>query len=259
MPEKNLEEKINSVRSPKRLTAHQLTSQLVTDFFEIHGDRQLGDDPAVTTGIGLFHQRPITIIGINRGTNIEQRREVNGGAVRVTGYRKALRVIKAAEKFNRPVISFINMPGADASVFSEQHGQSEAIADLIAKMGQLKVINIALFLGEGHSGGALAFSNANAILMLENALFSVASPEAVQAILKNRDETRDASEFLPMTAQQLKKIGLTDSIISETPAGSLVQRINDELMKTMKRFEKLDGEQLRQQRRVKFEKVLKLN
>lgn len=259
MSERTLEERIKLVRSPKRLTSQQLISQLVTHFFEVHGDRQLGDDPAVTAGVGLFHHHPVTIIGINRGTNIQQRREFNGGAVRVTGYRKALRVIEAAEKFDRPVISFINMPGADASVFSEQHGQSEAIADLILKMGQLKVVNVALFLGEGHSGGALAFSNANAILMLENALFSVASPEAVQAILKNHDDTREASEFLPMMAQQLKKIGLVDDIIDETPTNALVQRIDDELVATLQSFEGLNADQLKKQRQTKFEHVLKLN
>lgn len=256
---KTLEEKIKLIRSPKRLTAQQVISQLVINFFEVHGDRQLGDDPAVSAGIGLFHARPVTVLGINRGTNIQQRREVNGGDVRVTGYRKTLRVVEAAEKFNRPVISLLNIPGADASVFSEEHGQSEAIADLILKMGQLTVPNVALFLGEGHSGGALAFSNVNQILMLENALFSVASPEAVQAILKNRNQTQDASEFMPMTAQQLEKIGLVDNIILETPANTLIERIDAALSKALGQLRDLDAAQLKKQRLTKFEKLIEFN
>ncbi len=255
MPKK-LEEKIALVRSAKRLSAQQVISQLITDFFEIHGDRQLGDDKALTAGLGFFHGRPVTLLGVNRGANIQQRQEMNAGAVRVTGYRKALRVIKTAEKFKRPVISMLNMPGADASVFSEQHGQSQAIADLILAMGQLTVPNVTLFLGEGHSGGALAFSNVNKILMLENALFSVASPEAVQAILKNQNQTRDASEYMPMTAQQLAGIGLVDGIIAETPAKTLYERIDAGLLAALKRLESLDADALKRQRQQKFARLL---
>lgn len=255
---KTLEEKIKLIRSPNRLTARQVIRQLISDFFEVHGDRLLGDDPALTAGIGLFHKQPVTVLGINRVSNIQQRRELNGGAVRVTGYRKALRVVEAAEKFKRPVISLINMPGADASAFSEEHGQSEAIADLILKMGQLSVPNVALFLGEGHSGGALAFSNVNQILMLENALFSVASPEAVQAILKNRNKTQDASEFMPMTAQQLKEIGLVDQIVVESPSNTLMDRIDKAIVNSLNELEKLNGLQLKTQRFKKFENITQI-
>ncbi|WP_412988738.1 carboxyltransferase subunit alpha [Pediococcus siamensis] len=251
-----LAEKIALIRSPGRLGAPEVIRNLFTDFFEVHGDRQLGDDPAVIAGVARFHAHPVTILGVQRGKTPQQRQQVNGGAVRVTGYRKALRVVQAAEKFQRPVISLLNMPGADASVFSEQHGQSEAIADLILKMGQLKVPNMTLFLGEGHSGGALAFSNVNRIMMLENALFSVASPEAVQAILKNQTQTQDASAYLLMTAIQLHKIGVADQIISETPTKSIFKRIDAALQSNLQQLDHLSGLELVKQRREKFMHVV---
>lgn len=188
-----LEKQLQLIRSNNRIASTEIISQIITDFTEIHGDRVLGDDPAITTGIGFLSDIPVTILAVNRGKTMIEHQRFNGGQVRVSGYRKALRVVEAAEKFNRPVISLIDMPGADASVDSENHGQSQAIADLIDKMGALTVPNLALFVGEGHSGGALALSNANRILMLEAALFSVASPEAVAAIITTNDDVREQS------------------------------------------------------------------
>lgn len=246
-----LDKQLQIIRSSHRISSADLLSQIVTDFTEIHGDRVLGDDPALTAGIALFEGMPVTVLAVNRGHSMQERQRFNGGQVRVSGYRKALRMIVAAEKFHRPVISLIDMPGADASVDSEDHGQSQAIADLMSKMGALTVPNIAVFLGEGHSGGALALSNANRILMLESALFSVASPEAVAAIITTDD---DVSEYLPMTASQLLKIGVNDETILENQ--NLVINLKTALKKHVSSLTPLSAEELITDRSNKFNQVL---
>lgn len=207
-----LSKQLQQIRNQNRISSREAINYLFTDFVELHGDRVLGDDAALIGGIAFFDGQPVTVLGVNRGKTLVQRQASNGGMVNVSGYKKALRLVQAAQHFKRPVISFIDMPGADASVYSEQHGQSQAIAEMIAEMGILTTPNISIFLGEGHSGGALAFANTNRIIMLEHALFSVASPEAVAAIVTTKD---DLNQYLPMTAQQLNQIGLVDEIVDE--------------------------------------------
>lgn len=246
-----LDKQLKLIRSNNRIASTEIISQIITDFTEIHGDRVLGDDPAITTGIGFLADIPVTILAVNRGKTMMERQRFNGGQVRVSGYRKALRVVEAAEKFNRPVISLIDMPGADASVDSENHGQSQAIADLIDKMGALTVPNIALFVGEGHSGGALALSNVNRILMLEAALFSVASPEAVSAIITTND---DVSDYLPMTSNQLKLIGINDETILEND--QLIVNIKQALLKHIQELKLIPRDSLPIDRSDKFNRIL---
>jgi acetyl-CoA carboxylase carboxyl transferase subunit alpha len=248
--EKELQQKLNLVRSAERITGRNLIDELFTDVLELHGDRINNDDAAIFTGIGRLNQQPVTLMSIDRGQTVAERLAQNGGAVRASGYRKALRSLKLAERFNRPVISFLNLPGADASVASENEGQSLMIANLIAAMGQAMVPNLAIFIGEGHSGGALAFANANQIWMLENSLFSVASPEAMSAIL--RDD--QALSRVPMTAKQLKQIGIADLVLAEN--ADLIEKIRTSLVKWLATSAKMNKNEMIEQREQKFQRVL---
>ncbi|WP_353989365.1 carboxyltransferase subunit alpha [Pediococcus argentinicus] len=245
-----LEQKLKLVRDVNRITGQKIIQQLFHQVLELHGDRINHDDPALFSGIALFENQPVTILSVDRGTSLTERIEKNGGAVRASGYRKALRSVELAEKFHRPVIIFLNMPGADASLESENEGQSLMIAKMIAKMGQLKVPNLAVFIGEGHSGGALAFANANRIVMFENGLFSVASPEAMSAIL--RKET--VSEVVPMTAAKLQKMGLVDQIIREDQ--DMICQVKTAIKIWLDDFNNLSSNELIKQRTEKFAHVL---
>lgn len=247
-----LEEQLKLIRSAERISGMDIISNLITDFVEIHGDRVTGDDHALIGGIGLFGNRPVTVLTVNRGKTPQQRQRFNGGMVSASGYRKATRLVEAAQRFGRPVISFIDTPGADASELSEYQGQSQAIADMIDVMGRLTVPNIGVILGEGHSGGALAFTNANQILMLENAIFSVASPEAVASIVKS---DHDLSDDLPMTAQALKRLGLIDQIITEDD--QIIGRIRRAVDEAIEKTDKFSGPQLVKMRQTKFLDFLK--
>lgn len=250
----DLQAKIKIVRDNQRLDSQSLIAHLFTDFLEIHGDRILGDDPSLTVGVGLFGKQPITVLGVNRGNTIKERLQMNFGAVRVTGYRKALRALEQAEKFKRPVVTFINMPGADVSLASEDHGQSLALANMIEKMGNLKVPNIAIIIGEGYSGGALALANSNKIVMFEHALFSVASPEVVGAILKKADEKVSLNEVLPMTAEKLKKLGLVDAIIDENE--QLLLNLEKVLAQLLAELNTLTVAEMQAQREEKYQEFL---
>ncbi|WP_223875908.1 carboxyltransferase subunit alpha [Paucilactobacillus kaifaensis] len=247
-----LKQQLQQIRNQDRISSQAVLSYLFTDFIELHGDRVLGDDGTLTGGIAFLEGLPVTVLAVNRRTITLSKEIVNGGMVTVSGYKKAHRLIQAAQRFDRPVISLIDMPGADASVYSEQHGQSQAIADVIADMGELTSPNIAIFLGEGHSGGALAFANSNRILMLEQALFSVASPEAVSAIVTGDD----LNQYLPMTASALAEVGLVDDIIKEDQ--NVLQNIKSALLRQLTPLQKEAGSELIELRQHKFLKVLDL-
>lgn len=247
---------LKMVRSNDRLSTKLVISNLFDEFFENHGDRVSEDDASITGGIGLFHGRSVTIIGINRGETLEERLAYNFGAVKPSGYRKAMRLLDEAEKFQRPVVTLINMPGADASVKSEQSGQSYVISEMILKMGALRVPNIAIFLGEGQSGGALALANANAIMMVENSLFSVASPEAVNAILKKTD-LNEIETSLPMTAKELSEIGLVDVVLPEINQAATISLIDKELKELIEQLVAEPDKELVEQRELKYQNFLK--
>ncbi|MFD1318319.1 carboxyltransferase subunit alpha [Loigolactobacillus zhaoyuanensis] len=247
-----LEEQLKKIRGAQRISAAEVIDHLTTDFFTIHGDRLQADDPAVTVGYGRFKQQTVLFVGVNRGATLKQRLDYHFGALSPAGYRKVSRGLVQAEKFGWPVITLINMPGAAADVAAELNGQSQALAATISQMGRLTVPNIALFLGEGESGGALALANCNRILMLENSLYSVASPEAVQAILKG--EPQELTQYLPMTADQLVKLGLVDQMISE--AEQLLPRIEHALQQQLKELQTWSVAQLQQQRTEKYLAVL---
>ncbi|HMP40985.1 MAG TPA: acetyl-CoA carboxylase carboxyltransferase subunit alpha [Roseiflexaceae bacterium] len=194
---------------------------LFEDFVELHGDRRFGDDPAIIGGIARLNRTTVVVIGHQKGRDTRENLRRNFGMPRPEGYRKALRLFRQAEKFGFPVICFIDTPGADPSMQSEERGQAEAIAENILVMANLRVPIIATVIGEGGSGGALAIGVADRLLMLEHTTYSVASPEATAAILwHDSSKAPDAARVMRITAQDLHELGITDLIIDEPEGGA---------------------------------------
>src|SRR6202453_1438944 len=194
-------------------------SLLFTDFMELHGDRAYGDDKAIVAGLAKFHGRPVAVVGHQKGRDTKQRVIRNFGQPKPEGYRKALRVMQLAAKFGRPVISFIDTQGAYPGIDAEERGQGEAIARNLREMARLDTPVIAVVIGEGGSGGALAMGVANIVLMMENAVYSVISPESCSTIIyRDRGRAEQAAAALKLTAPDLLGLGLIDAIIPE-PAG----------------------------------------
>lgn len=215
------EQKVLLTRHARRPKIAQIVQALFTDFFEQRGDRQCREDASILCGIAMFHGRPVTVIGHRKGATIEENMACNFGMPGPEGYRKALRVMLQAEKFGRPIITFIDTPGAYPGMEAEERGQGEAIASNLARMSRLRVPVISIITGEGSSGGALAIGVADRMLMLENAYYSVVTPEGCASILwkdaKKRDE---ACAALKLTAQDLMALGVIDGIIPEAPGGA---------------------------------------
>lgn len=215
--EKNAFEKVQTARDPDRPYTSDLLEFVFLNFLEIHGDRRYADDPAMICGFARLDEIEVAIIGQQKGRDTNQRRFRNFGMPKPEGYRKALRVMKLAEKFNRPVITFIDTPGAYPGIDAEERGQAEAIAFNLREMAQLRVPVVVVILGEGGSGGALAIGVGDKILMLENAVYSVITPEGCAAILwKDSAKANLAAESLKLTADDLKELGLIDEVISES-------------------------------------------
>jgi acetyl-CoA carboxylase carboxyl transferase subunit alpha len=206
-------------RHANRPTTLDYLGLLIQDFVELHGDRLFADDAAVVGGVGRLDGSPIVVIGHQKGRNVRERIKRNFGMPHPEGYRKAQRLMRLAERFKRPVITFIDTPGAYPGVGAEERGQSEAIAESLRLMAELRTPSIAVVIGEGGSGGALALGVADRILMLEYSVYSVISPEGCAAILwKSPEKAAEAAEALKMTAKDLMAMGVIDEIISE-PAG----------------------------------------
>ncbi len=194
---------------------------LFTEFFEQRGDRQCREDPSILGGIALYHGKPVTVLGTRKGKDLEENLRFNFGMPGPEGYRKALRIMRQAEKFGRPVICFIDTPGAYPGLEAEARGQGEAIARDLCEMSQLQVPIVSIVTGEGGSGGALALGVANVVLMLENATYSVLSPEGFASILwKDSSRAAEASELMKLTAQDLLELGAIDGAIPEPPGGA---------------------------------------
>lgn len=209
-------ERVVLARKKDRPTAKDYIESLIDDFLPMAGDRCSGEDASIIGGVGFFRERPVTVIGIQKGRTLEENMEYRFGMPCPSGYRKAVRLMKQAEKFGRPVITFIDTPGAYPGIEAEEGGQGEAIAQSILTMAQLKVPTIAVFTGEGGSGGALALGTADRIIMLENSIFSILSPEGFSTILwKDSSRWEEAAEVMKLTAGDLHKLGICDSIISE--------------------------------------------
>ena len=208
--------KVMKARDAKRISNLQIINKVITDFTELHGDRRFADDGAIVGGIGYLKDMPVTVIAMERGSSVEERLKRNFGCPSPEGYRKALRLMKQAEKFNRPVICFISSSGAYCGIGAEQRGQGEAIAENLMEMMTLKTPVISVVTGEGGSGGALALGVADNVFMLEHAVYSVISPEGCASILwKDSSKAAEAAEALHLTAQDLYKFGVIEKIIDE--------------------------------------------
>lgn len=214
-------DRVQLARHERRPYAQDLIDRLLINFQELHGDRKFRDDPAMITGFGLFHDRPIAVIGQQKGRDVRERQLRNFGMPKPEGYRKALRVMKIAEKFNRPVITLIDTPGAYPGIDAEERGQAEAIAVNLREMARLRVPIIVTITGEGGSGGALAIGLGDVVNIFENGVYSVISPEGCAAILwKDAARAPQAARSLRLTAPDLKAIGVVDNIIPEPPGGA---------------------------------------
>lgn len=209
-------DRVKIARSTDRPSARDYITSLFTDFIELKGDRLAGEDASILAGIASFHGLPVTVIGQQKGRTLQENLTCRFGMPNPEGYRKAHRLMIQAEKFNRPLITFIDTPGAYPGKEAEEHGQGPAIAECIKAMSRLKIPTIAVFIGEGGSGGALALSTSDRIIMLENSVFSILSPEGFASILwKDKDRWEEAAEDMKMTASDLYDLGICDRIIRE--------------------------------------------
>jgi acetyl-CoA carboxylase carboxyl transferase subunit alpha len=213
-------DRVKIARHPKRPHSLDYFSELTTDFIELHGDRSFGDDQALIGGLARFRGRPVMLIGHQKGADTKENLRRNFGMSRPEGYRKADRLMRHAAKFRMPVLTFIDTSGADPTLGSEERGQAIAIAESLATMASLRTPIVAIVIGEGGSGGALAIGVADRILMLENSVYSVASPEGSASILwKDASKAPEAAERMRITAADLKAFGIIDEIVPEpTPA-----------------------------------------
>ena len=234
-------------------------SALFTDFFEQKGDRQCREDPSILGGVALFHGRPVTVLGHRKGRNLEENLKYNFGMPGPEGYRKALRMMAQAEKFGRPVITFIDTPGAYPGLEAEARGQGEAIARSLAAMSALTVPVICVVTGEGSSGGALAIGVGNTVLMLENAVYSVLSPEGFASILwKDSTKAEEACEVMKLTAADLLAEGVVDGIVPEPEGGAhidpeaLYRVLDRALVRSLDGLKRLNGAALAEHRYKKF-------
>src|SRR5688572_13515412 len=214
-------EKVKLARDPRRPYFLDYVEAMCTDFSEIHGDRKFGDDPAIVTGFAFFHGRAVCLVGHQKGRDTRQKLYRNFGMPKPEGYRKALRVMKLAEKFALPILTFIDTPGAYPGVDAEERGQAEAIAANLREMSQIRVPIIATVTGEGGSGGALAIGVGDRVNMLEYSIYSVIAPESCSAILwRDQLHAAEAAEALKLTPEDLKKHHLIDEIFPEPEGGA---------------------------------------
>lgn len=208
---------IQKARDIQRLSTIEMINALCSGFIEFHGDRAMRDDKSIVGGVGLINDsKPITVIGIQKGRNTEENIRRNFGSSGPAGYRKAIRLMKQAEKFNRPVLTLINTAGANATPESEEYGIGEAIASTLTTMSELTVPTLAIILGEGGSGGAIALALSDQVWMLENSIYAILSPEGFASILwKDSRLAADAAEMMRLTAPELLELGIIDRVIPE--------------------------------------------
>jgi acetyl-CoA carboxylase carboxyl transferase subunit alpha len=214
-------EKTQVARHPGRPYTLDYVQGLCTEFTELHGDRRFGDDPALVCGFALYHDRPVAVVGHQKGRDTKQKIHRNFGMPKPEGYRKALRVMRLAEKFGRAILTFVDTPGAYPGMDAEERGQAEAIARNLREMATLRVPIIVNVTGEGGSGGALAIAVGDRVNMLENAIYSVISPEGCASILwRDAGRAEQAANAMKITAPDLKGMGLVDEIVPEPPGGA---------------------------------------
>jgi acetyl-CoA carboxylase carboxyl transferase subunit alpha len=252
-------EHVQLARHAQRPHSIDYIERLFDGFQEIHGDRNFGDDPAIICGYGLFRGRPVMVIGQEKGRDTKQKLYRNFGMPKPEGYRKALRAMWMAAKFNRPILTLLDTPGAYPGIDAEERGQAEAIARSLRSMARLPVPIVVTCIGEGGSGGALALGVGNRVLMLEHAVYSVISPESCAAIVwRDSAKAELAAQSLKLTAADLLKLGIVDRIVDEpgegahTDYGGAAQLLGDALEETIEALKPLDRDELIEDRYRKF-------
>lgn len=252
-------QKSQVARHPDRPHCLDYVNALVEDFTPLCGDRLFADDAAMIAGIGRFKNISVVVLGQEKGHDLESRVKYNFGMAKPEGYRKAQRLMELADKFNLPVISFVDTAGAYPGVEAEARGQAEAIASSIEKSLNVRTPMVSVIIGEGGSGGAIAIAVANRVLMLEHSIYSVISPEGCASILwRSADKVKEATEALKLTAQDLKSFGVIDEIIPEPVGGAhrdphkMIESVGDAILRNLKDLLPLSGEDLKQQRSEKF-------
>lgn len=252
-------EHVTLARSKERPTSQDFIDHLFTDFVEFHGDRCFRDDPAVVGGIALFHGCPVTVLAQEKGRGTKGNIARNFGMVSPEGYRKAQRLIREAEKFHRPIVFFVDTPGAFCGLEAEERGQGEAIARSLFELSGIKVPVLSLVIGEGGSGGALAFALADEVWMMEHAIYSILSPEGFASILwKDSKRAKEAASVMRLTASDLKKLGIVEQVIrEETPLTrenleEIIPRLDQGIETFLKKYGALSGEELLEHRYQRF-------
>ena len=255
-------QRVAIARHPQRPNISDYIGALFTDFFECRGDRLCSEDAAILGGVAMFHGHPVTVIGTRKGKSLEENLKCNFGMPNPEGYRKALRLMRQAEKFRRPVITFIDTSGAYPGLEAEARGQGEAIARNLYEMSRLTVPVVAVITGEGNSGGALALGVGNRVLMLENAVYAILSPEGFASILwKDASRHEEACELMKLTAPDLKALGVIDDIIPEPEGGAHLspavafRPVDRFLVRHLSELSRESGAALAAQRYQKFRKM----
>ena len=247
-------EKVLLARAKDRPTGLSYIENIFQDFIELHGDRRFADDPAIVGGLATLGGRPVTVIVMEKGKDMRERVKRNFGSPNPEGYRKALRLMRQAEKFHRPVVCFVDTAGAFCGMGAEERGQGQAIAENLLAMAGLKTPIVSVLIGEGGSGGALALALADRVWILENAVYSVISPEGCASILwKDSKKVKDAAESLRLTAQDMLELGVVEQVIAEEKDFSQTyQHIQTELAAALSQLEQLPVEELLAQRYQRF-------
>ena len=258
-------ERVEIARNPKRKTALDYINEIFDEFIELHGDRCYGDDKAMVCGLGRIENQNYTIIAEQKGRNTKENIERNFGMPNPESYRKAIRMMKQAEKFNRPVITFIDTKGAYPGVEAEQRGQGEAIAKSMFEMAKLTVPVIAIVIGEGSSGGALAIGVANKVIMLENAIYSILSPEGYSSILwKDSSRFKEAADRMKLTANDLYDMEIIETVIKESIENyttekelfkNITDKIKQEIQTTVQELKSKTKDEIVEERYQKFRKI----
>ena len=253
--------RVAAARAKGRPTGSDFIEHIFEGFVELHGDRRFADDKAIVAGVAMLNDMPVTVIAIDRGKDTKEKIKRNFGSAHPEGYRKALRQMKLAEKFNRPVICFIDTSGAYCGIGTEERGEAQAIAENLMEMMTLKVPIISIFTGEGESGGALGLAVADEVWMLENAVYSVISPEGCASILwKDASKTKEASECLKLTAEELLNLKVVERSIREPKDPKegfekVYQRLRRDLYSALCQGKKLSPEELVERRYQRFRRM----
>lgn len=251
-------ERVAAARAKGRPTGVDFIGNVFDEFVELHGDRRFGDDKAVVAGIARLNGMPVTVIALERGHDTKEKLSRNFGMAHPEGYRKALRQMKLAEKFGRPVVCFVDTAGAYCGIAAEERGQGQAIAENLMEMMTLKVPVLSILIGEGGSGGALGLAVADEVWMLENSVYSVISPEGCASILwKDASKVKDAAECLKLTAADLLNLGVIEKIIPENGRDFIPvwQELRSDIMETLSKNKQLSSSELVTRRYTRFRQI----